>query len=132
MMRCVVDTNVIVSASVFTRSVPRRAVERVLRNGVLLLSDFTMDELKDVLFREKFGRYVSRVERAIFLGHLGATAEFVPIVQLVSECRDPSDDKFLEVALNGRADVIVTGDKDLLEMHPRRGFAILSPSQYFS
>jgi len=58
------------------------------------------------------------------------SAEFVPIVQLVRECREPKDDKFLEVALNGRADVIVTGDADLLVLHPWREIAILSPTVY--
>jgi uncharacterized protein len=129
-MRCVVDTNVIVSASVLLLSVPRQAVEKVLRNSILLFSDFTMDELKDVLFRSKFDRYVSREERALFLAQLSAAAEFVEIIQLVAECRDPNDDKFLEVALNGRADAIVTGDADLLALHPWREIAILSPAQY--
>jgi predicted nucleic acid-binding protein len=48
----------------------------------------------------------------------------------VRECRDPKDDEFLEVALNGRADLILTGDADLLAMHPWRGVAILSPTDY--
>jgi putative PIN family toxin of toxin-antitoxin system len=129
-MRCVVDTNVIVSASVFAASVPRQAVEKVLRNSVLLFSDFTMDELKDVRFRSKFDRYVSREERALFLAQLSAAAEFVFIIQTVRECRDPKDDKFLEVGLNGRADVIITGDEDLLALHPWRGVGILSPASY--
>jgi putative PIN family toxin of toxin-antitoxin system len=129
-MRCVVDTNVIVSASMFARSIPRQAVEKVLRNSILLFSDFTMDELKNVLFREKFDRYLSRAERAIFLGQLSVASEFVPIIQLVRECRDPKDDKFLEVALNGRADVIITGDADLLRMHPWREIEIMSPTEY--
>lgn len=83
-----------------------------------------MDELKEVLFRSKFDRYVGREERTLFLGRLGSIAEIVPIIQLVRACRDPKDDKFLEVALNGRADAIVTGDADLLRMHPWREIAI--------
>jgi len=129
-MRCVVDTNVLGSAVLFSRSVPRQAVERVLRENLLLFSDSTLDELKDVLFRSKFDRYVSREERASFLAQLSATAEFVSIIQLVRECRDPKDDKFLEVALNGRADLIITGDADLLAMHPWRGIQILSPTDH--
>jgi predicted nucleic acid-binding protein len=45
-------------------------------------------------------------------------------------CRGLRDDKFLEVALNGRADVIITGDADLLGMHPWSGIAIMSSSDY--
>jgi uncharacterized protein len=129
-MRCVVDTNVFVSAAVFSLSVPRQAVSKVLRDGLLLFSEYTMDELKEVLFRSKFDRYVSREERIVFLAQLGSVAELVPIIQVVRECRDPRDDKFLEVALNGRAGVIITGDEDLLAMHPWRGIAILSSADY--
>jgi putative PIN family toxin of toxin-antitoxin system len=127
-MRCVIDTNVFLSAALFSGSIPRRAVSKALRRGPLLFSEHTKDELKEVLFRSKFDRYVSREARAIFLSQIGTVAEFVPIIQLVRACRDPNDDKFLEVALNGRADVIITGDADLLGMHPWRGIAILSPA----
>jgi putative PIN family toxin of toxin-antitoxin system len=129
-MRCVIDTNVFVSAALFSPSIPRQAVSKALRGGLLLFSEHTKDELKEVLFRSKFDRYISREARAIFLSQIGTVVEFVQIIQLVRECRDPKDDKFLEVALNGRADVIITGDVDLLKMHPWREIAILSPAGY--
>ncbi len=129
-MRCVIDTNVFVSAAVFSPSVPRQAVSKALRGDLVLCSENTMDELKEVLFRSKFDRYVSREERILFLAQLGSVAEFVPIIQVIRECRDSNDDKFLEVALNGRADAIITGGADLLEMHPRREIAIRSPAEY--
>lgn len=86
-----------------------------------------MNELADVPSRPKFDSYVSIEERQQFLHRLSRGAEFVPIIQVIRECRDPRDDKFLEVALNGRADVIVTGDADLLGMNPWRGIEISSP-----
>nr|WP_232285716.1 putative toxin-antitoxin system toxin component, PIN family [Crocosphaera chwakensis] len=48
----------------------------------------------------------------------------------MNECRDPKDNKFLEVAVNGNATHIITGDKDLLELHPFRGISILKPKQF--
>ncbi|HEY6339761.1 MAG TPA: putative toxin-antitoxin system toxin component, PIN family [Candidatus Sulfotelmatobacter sp.] len=129
-MRCVVDTNVFVSAAVFSPSVPRRAVSKALRGDLLLFSEYSMDELKEVLLRPKFDRYISLADRKVFIQQLTDMAEFVSIIQFVRECRDPKDDKFLEVALNGRADMIITGDADLLAMHPWRGIAILTPSSY--
>jgi putative PIN family toxin of toxin-antitoxin system len=131
-MRSVVDTNVLVSAVIFPDSVPREAVGKVLHHGVLLLSEDTFNELKEVLFRSKLDRYVSQEARALFLAQLRSAAEFIPAIRIVRECRDPKDDKFLEVALNGRADVIVTGDKDLLRMGPWRGVTILSPTDYLA
>lgn len=129
-MRSVADSNVLVSAVIFPHSVPRQAVRKALHYGVLLFSADTMNELKEVLSRSKFDRYVSREARAVFLAQLRSVADVVPIIQVVRECRDPKDNKFLEVALNGRADMIITGDEDLLAMNPWREIAILSPLDY--
>jgi len=126
----VVDTNVFVSALLFSPSVPRQAVDKVLGEGIVLFSELTMDELREVLSRSKFDLYSDPEERELFLAQLAAVAEPVHIIQFVRECRDPKDDKFLEVALNGRADLILTGDADLLEMHPWRGIEILAPLAY--
>jgi uncharacterized protein len=90
--RLVVDTNVFASAIIFPRSVPRRLVDDALDQGVVLFSDVTMSELTEVLSRPKFARYVSRRERELFLAQIGSAAEFVPIIRLVRECRDPKDD----------------------------------------
>ena len=128
--RLVIDTNVFISAVVFPHSVPRQAVDKAIEVDILLVSASTMHELTQVLSRSKFDRYVRVKERALFLAQLGSVVEFVPIIQLIRECHDPRDDKFLEVALNGRADVIITGDADLLAMNPWRGIAIVSPSGY--
>jgi putative PIN family toxin of toxin-antitoxin system len=128
--RLVVDTNVFASAILFPRSPPRRVVDDALDQGVVLISEATMRELTEVFSRSKFDRYVSRQERELVLAQIGRSAEFVPIIRLVRECRDPKDDKFLEVALNGRATVIITGDADLLALHPWRGVAILAPAEF--
>lgn len=124
------DTNVFASAIIFPRSVPRQVVNHALDHGVVIFSEATMGELAEVLSRSKFDSYVSRADRELFLAQIERAAEFVPIIRLVRACRDPKDDKFLEVALNGRADVIITGDADLLGMHPWRGIEILSPTDY--
>ena len=89
-----------------------------------------MYELADVLARPRLDRYVSIEARKQFLRQLGRTAEFVPIIRLVRECRDPEDDKFLELALNGQADLIISGDADLLALHPWREVAIVTPADY--
>jgi putative PIN family toxin of toxin-antitoxin system len=128
--RVVVDTNVLVSRLILPQSLPAHAVREAELKALLLISDATMYELADVLDRSKFDRYISIDDRKSFLQRLGRIAEFVPIIQLIRECRDPKDDKFLEVALNGRADAIITGDTDLLAMHPWRETAIVSPAEY--
>jgi putative PIN family toxin of toxin-antitoxin system len=128
--KVVVDTNVLVSRLILPHSIPAQAIVRAELEALLLVSDATMYELSDALSRSKLDRYVSLEDRRQFLRELGSIVEFIPIIQLVRECRDPRDDKFLEVALNGRADLIITGDADLLAMHPWREIAILTPPQY--
>lgn len=128
--RAVVDTNCLVSRLLLPGSISARSVDRAMGEATLLVSEATMEELVDVLARDKFDRYVSVADRRQFLRLMGRIAEFVPIIYLVSDCRDPDDDKFLEVALNGRADVILTGDRDLLVLNPWRTIGILSPRKY--
>ena len=127
--RVVADTSVLVSRLILPQSLPAQVLRQVEVDALLLFSESTMDELADILSRPKFDCYISRNDRRGFLQRLGKVAEFIPIVQLVRECRDPRDDKFLDVALNGQADLIITGDTDLLALHPWRGVMILSPAQ---
>jgi putative PIN family toxin of toxin-antitoxin system len=130
--RIVVDTNVMVSRPLAGDSVPGRAAEKAIHHATLLVSQATMSELADILAQAKFDRYVTIEQRLQFIRLIAHTARFVPIVHAVRECRDPKDDKFLELALDGRADLIITGDAGLLGMHPWREIAILSSSDYLS
>jgi putative PIN family toxin of toxin-antitoxin system len=87
-------------------------------------------ELREVIERKKFDRYVDLATRREFIERYVGEAKLVRVIHAVHECRDAKDDKLLEFALSGRADVIVTGDEDLLILHPWRGISILSPAQY--
>jgi putative PIN family toxin of toxin-antitoxin system len=128
--RIVIDTNTLISRLLLPESVPAQAVRKAVDTGHLLVSEATMLELVQVLGRPKFDRYISIEDRRDFLRALGRIAEFVPIHYAVHACRDPKDDKFLELAVNGKAEVIITGDADLRALHPFQGIAILSPSEY--
>jgi uncharacterized protein len=130
--RIVVDTNVLISRLLLPASVPGRAVRKEAEIGQLLVSGATIEELAAVLGRAKFDPYLSIAERQEFIRLLGRIAEMVPIVRAVRVCRDPRDDKFLEVAVNGRADLIITGDRDLLELDPLMDIAVLSPAAYLA
>jgi uncharacterized protein len=128
--RIVIDTNALISRLLLPSSLPGRAVRRAVDEGTILVSDATMNELVDVLARPKFDPYISLEDRQHFLRLLGRLAESVPIVLPVRECRDPKDDKLLEVALDGKAELILTGDADLLVLNPWREIAIVSPAEY--
>ena len=125
--RLVVDTNVLISAALRANTPPRQVLDVVQNTGVLLFSDETFAEVHDRLLKSKFDRYVTQGDRTAFLGHLIAVSEWVSISQAKLGCRDPADDKLLETALAGDATCLVTGDRDLLDMHPFRGVPILNP-----
>lgn len=80
----------------------------------------------------KFDPFVARPRREQLLARLAPLVEIVEVVQQVRACRHPRDDKFLEAAANGRAALIITGDKDLLTLDPFRGIRILSPAACLS
>ncbi|MFW6170397.1 MAG: putative toxin-antitoxin system toxin component, PIN family [Planctomycetota bacterium] len=106
--RTVLDTGVIVSAVLLPRSAPRRACDLAVSAGALLVSDRTILELDEVLRRPKFDRYVSELQRLDFLAALLREAEVIEVHDLVTECRDPNDNKFLELALSGQGSHIVS------------------------
>ena len=129
--RLVVDTNVLVSAALRDLSPPRRVLDAVHNaGGVLLFSDDTFTEVHSRVLKTKFDRYVTVESRGAFLGHLVTVSEWVSISQAMLGCRDPDDDKILETALLGDATCIVTGDLDLLAMHPFRNIPIVDPGAF--
>lgn len=131
-LRLVFDTNVIVSADLFEDSVPGQALYLALDLGTLLLSEALIEELRAVLSRPRFDRYATRAEREEFLRDLIGEAATITITQQIQACRDPEDDKILELAINGEADYIVTGDDDLLAMNPFRGIEIIRPAEFLA
>jgi putative PIN family toxin of toxin-antitoxin system len=127
--RYVFDTNVLISALLFERSKPGQAFYSALSRGDILLSMPVIRELGEVLSRAKFEKYVSLEDRQRFLAALLRDAVLVEITEHVRVCRDPKDDKFLELAVSGAASYLVTGDSDLLDLHEYRGVIILTPDE---
>lgn len=130
--RIVLDSNVILSAALFKNSSPRQAFDKAMTTGQIMMSTATLAELQEIFNRPKFDRYLSKSLRTDFLNALITVIETVEIIQSFSVCRDPKDDKFLELAVNGNADYIVTGDRDLLVLNPFQNIAILSVSKFLA
>jgi uncharacterized protein len=128
-MRVVVDTNVFVSALLKDKSIPALAVRAATQRGILLKSAATERQLFDVLARPVFAKLIAPAAHR-WLQALFETAETIAITARVVACRDPTDDKFLELAVNGNADVIVSGDADLLALNPFRGIPIVPPAAF--
>jgi putative PIN family toxin of toxin-antitoxin system len=128
-MRVVVDTNVFVSAALKDKSLPALALHLVRQRGTLIKSSVTEAQLVEVLARPYLAPLIAPAARDRLL-ELMAAAELVVITERIAACRDPTDDKFLELAVNGRADLIVSGDTDLLVLDPFREIPIVAPATF--
>lgn len=102
----------------------------MLRSGILLSSTEAFEELEATLHRSKFDPYLRSEDRESYLALIQGSSQFVDVTEHVEECRDPDDDKFLELAVSGNADVIISGDNDLRALNPFRGIPILSPDAF--
>jgi putative PIN family toxin of toxin-antitoxin system len=127
--RIVIDTGVLISAALLDGSVPMRARNHAIQHGRLIGTEETLREFAVKLLLPKFDAYVSRTAREALVRSFLPIVEIVPVTQVIRACRDPKDDKFLEAAVNGRADLIITGDKDLLTLSPFAGVEILSATK---
>ena len=90
----------------------------------------TTEELIEVISRRKFDKYLTAEEREEFLESLLAKAEIVEVLENLEICRDPKDDKFLNLASSGAANYIVTGDDDLLVLKIYGGAQILNARDF--
>ncbi len=129
-MRFVFDTNALISAVLSDESVSRRAFDHALDRGTILVSLPVVTELNEVLSREKFRAYITEDEARQFLATFAGASEWVEIDVTINDCRDPTDNKFLELAVSGRATHIVTGDNDLLVLNQFQEKRILTPSEF--
>lgn len=89
-------------------------------------------EIEIVLNREKFARAIPLERRAMILDVLRRTALWFDPTVRIKECRDPKDDKYLELAVASGAETIVSGDDDLLVLNPWRGVRIINPTNYLA
>ncbi|MEM1268508.1 MAG: putative toxin-antitoxin system toxin component, PIN family [Bacteroidota bacterium] len=132
MTRVVFDTNVLISAALSPKGTSRKAVDYAVRTQQLLLSKATYAELADVLDRPHLQRYLSAGSKAEFTSRLMTLGEWIEPSERIAACRDPKDDKFLELAVAGKAEYLVSGDQDLLVLHPFRDILILSPQAFLA
>lgn len=126
-LRVVIDTNVLLSFLSKRDSVPGAVVAHVIKQHRLLLSAPVLQELSDKCGRQKFRPYFSLEEGLEFVALLEKVGEQVVIRRSTTACRDDKDNTFLELALSGGADLVVSGDKDLSDLKETEGIPILPP-----
>jgi putative PIN family toxin of toxin-antitoxin system len=127
-MKAVFDTNVLVAAFV-SEGVCAKLLGRARRKQLnLVISPFILKEFENVLLK-KFSASKEQIRTAAKL--ISEAAQIVSHASMVSGiCRDPDDDQILSCALSVKADYLVTGDLDLLELKEFHGIEILTPGAF--
>ena len=129
-MRVVIDTNILVSFAIRPNPDFEKIFDYIAAHGVSLVSDDTIAELFDVLSRDNFRKYLPLAQGIDYVEWYSGISEQVVVTEQVVACRDPKDDKFLSIAVSGKADCIIAGDHHLLDMIKFNGVLIYRPAEF--
>jgi putative PIN family toxin of toxin-antitoxin system len=127
----VIDTNVLISAGLLSSSKSAQVLALAVEHFVIAQNDQTWQELETRIARAKFDRYFGPMERMRHLVQIAQSAEFFQVAADVNVSRDKTDDKFIGLALDSGAKIVISGDPDLKEISIYKNVEILSPTQFF-
>lgn len=130
--RIVIDTSLAISAAILPKSISNKAFSLALQHFQLVSSDSTLAELIEVIYRAKFDKYLTDEMRLEFLTVVAQASEFITIRTVIKDCPDPKDNQFLELAIDGEANIILSGDPHLTDMNPYRNIEIIGPKEFVS
>lgn len=128
----VFDTNILISAILSPGSVSRKAYDSAAEIGIAVFSAATFAEFTETLIRPKFDKYISTEDRLLAISAFENKSQLIEVTIKVDICRDPKDNKFLELAVESGASCIITGDKDLRVLNPFEGVPILTPAEFLN
>jgi putative PIN family toxin of toxin-antitoxin system len=129
----VLDTSTLISAFLFKKSPPYKALKKAEKEYTIVQSVYSSAELLEVIYREKFDKYLTDKERSIYLSEfLSLSKKINPVYPVENTCRDLKDIPFLELATTANAVFIISSDKDLLELNPFNNIKILKPSEFIN
>jgi putative PIN family toxin of toxin-antitoxin system len=130
MHRVVIDTSIVISAALQPEGKSYFAFLTALEKFQPLVSFVTYAELVRVFEKPKFKGKITQETKSKILKKLLDKSEMINLSSQFNACRDPNDDMFLHLAIDGKADIILTRDPDLLELHPFQGIPILKPTDF--
>ena len=129
----VVDTNVFISAALSPNGTSRKAIDLIATNNFIIIqSQATYKELATRIQKKKFDKYISDVDREIFLKVVKSNSRFISVAHQTTVCIDADDNKFLELAVSGTAKYIVTGDNDLLCLQSYQDINMITPADFLN
>lgn len=123
-LRLVFDASALLPMCLHPERAPALAFRQALLQHSVYASESTLTELGEVVMRPKFDAWQPCIYRQAWLTLFQASVEVVVPTEAVTDCRDPKDNQYLELALAAKADALVSSDDDLLALHPYRGINI--------
>ena len=127
----VIDTNVLASAAILPNSATAQIFSFALEHYVLAQNNATWLELATRLYEPKFDPYfIPATKRIEFLNVIARVSQFFDVSSEIKACRDSDDDKFIGLALDAGAKIIISGDKDLTSLGAFQDIEILTPAQF--
>jgi putative PIN family toxin of toxin-antitoxin system len=127
----VIDTNVLISAGLLPNSKTAQALALAVRHFVIAQNQSTWHELETRIARPKFDRYFGESGRLQHLVKIAQSSQFFVPIAKVSVSRDASDDKFIGLAIDAGASMLISGDPDLTTLQSYQGIDIVSPAEFF-
>jgi uncharacterized protein len=127
----VIDTNVLISAGLLPGSKTAQVVALALTHFVLAQNEATWSELESRIKRAKFDRYFGDTGRQRYMVQLAKSIQSFDIVANEALSIDTSDDKFVSLAIDAGAKILISGDSDLKEIKHHKGIEMMSPAQFF-
>lgn len=133
MIRAVMDANVLISG-LFWKGAPQQVYRAAIREAFLpITTDALIEEFRTVLMRSKFEPNLTQLRLSVeqIIGDFQSFSERVQPAEIpLDDVRDPKDRAILACAVGGNADYVISGDKDLLVLHPYREIEIVTPATF--
>jgi uncharacterized protein len=127
----VIDTNVLISAGLLPQSKTAQVLALAVEHFVIAQNQHTWHELETRIARLKFNRYFGDTGRIAHLAKIAQCMQLFEVTAVVVVSRDPADDKFIALAIDAGANILISGDPDLKDVRMHRGVEIVSPAHFF-
>jgi uncharacterized protein len=127
----VIDTNVLISAGLLPQSKTAQVLALAVEHFVIAQNRLTWHELETRIARSKFDRYFGDTGRVAHLVKIAQSMQYFEVISEVAISRDAADDKFIALAIDAGARLLISGDPDLKDIRNHRGIEVLSPGHFF-
>jgi uncharacterized protein len=130
----VIDTNILIGAALSPNGTAYQAFAQAVWRFTIVQSDRTYQEIAERIYKSKFDKYITNETRAQFLNIIKNSSQFIQKTSQITSCRDPDDNKFLELAIDSQAKFLLTGDKDLLTLKSQAEYQhlIVNPRDFLN